>query len=112
MHVWPAKRRELQQTLVSILTEVRAERGCLQTRLYRHDRNANDYLVVEIWQHQAALDRHFQSVIFNVLMGTAPLLHEKPDIQIEQAADGSALNVLQRKFSHGYHLVRSSVMGR
>ena len=78
----PEKRKELSQTLPSIVGQVRKESGCLHSGFYRNGENEEDFLVVEEWATQKDWDDHLQSDIFTVLMGAGTLMHRPPEIAI------------------------------
>ena len=82
MFVRPEKRKELSQTLGSIVEQVRKESGCLDAGFYQNVESENDFLVVEEWATQKDSDDHLQSDIFTVLMGAASLMHRPPKIVI------------------------------
>jgi len=80
--VRPEKRKELSQTLSSIVKQVRKESGCLHSDFYQDGENETDFLVVEEWATQKESDDHLRSDIFTVLMGAASLMRRPPEIVI------------------------------
>ena len=78
----PEKRKELSQTLVSIVEQVRKESGCLHAGFYQKVENETDFLVIEEWATQKDSDDHLQSDIFTVLMGAGSLMTRPPEIVI------------------------------
>ena len=82
IEVRPEKRRELSQTLHSIVRQVRKESGCLHSGFYQDFDNEKDFLVVSEWETQKDSDDHLRSDVFTVLMGTASLMHRPPEIVI------------------------------
>jgi len=82
MFVRPEKRKELSQTLGSIVEQVRKETGCLHSSFYKNGDNENDFLVLEEWATQKDSDKHLQSNIFTVLMGARSLMSRPPEILI------------------------------
>ena len=80
--VWPEKRKELSQTLLSIVEQVRKKSGCLHSGFYKNFENENDFLMVEEWATQKDSDDHLQSDIFTVVMGAGCLMRRPPEIVI------------------------------
>jgi quinol monooxygenase YgiN len=80
--VRPEKRKELTQTLHSIVKQMRKESGCLRAVFYQDADNEEDFLVVEEWATQEDADDHLQSDIFTVLMGAGCLMTRPPEIVI------------------------------
>jgi quinol monooxygenase YgiN len=82
MRVRPEKRKELSQTLLSIVEQVRKEHGCLHAGFYKDGENETDFLVVEEWETQKDSDDHLRSDLFAVLLGAGSLMRRPPDIVI------------------------------
>jgi quinol monooxygenase YgiN len=78
--VRPEKRKELTQTLLSIVEQLRKESGCLHAGFYRNGENEEDFLVVEEWATQQDSDDHLRSDLFTVLMGAGTLMRRPPEI--------------------------------
>jgi quinol monooxygenase YgiN len=87
----PEKRKELSQTLPSIVGQVRKESGCLHSGFYRNGENEEDFLVVEEWAAQKDWDDHLQSDIFTVLMGAGTLMHRPPEIVVHTVSHSKEL---------------------
>jgi len=77
--VRPEKRKELSQTLFSIVKQLRKESGCLHAGFYQDVENENRFLVVEEWATQKDSDNHLESDIFTVLMGAGSLMRRPPE---------------------------------
>jgi quinol monooxygenase YgiN len=80
--VRPEKRKELAQTLNSIVEQVRKEHGCLHSGFYQDLENEEDFLVVEEWATQKDSDAHLRSDIFTVILGAGSLMHGPPKVII------------------------------
>ena len=80
--VRPEKRKELSQTLLSIVEQVRKKSGCLHSDVYQSVENETDFLVVEEWANKKDSDEHLRSDIFTVLMGAESLMIWPPRIVI------------------------------
>ena len=82
------KRRELWQSLLSIIGHVRKQSGCLQADAYQSIENEREFLVVETWATQKDTDDHLKSDIFSVMSGAGCLMDRMPEIEI-RTVDGS-----------------------
>jgi quinol monooxygenase YgiN len=95
----PEKRKELSQTLHSIVRQVQKEIGCLHSGFYQDLERENDFLIEE-WATQKESDDHLQSDIFTVLMGAGSLMQRPPEIVIHTVSHSSDLEALRPK-PHG-----------
>ena len=91
MNVRPEKRKELRQTIRSIVQEVRKENGCVDSTFYQNAENENDFFLIEEWETQQALDDHLQSAGFTVLMGARSLLSRPAEIKIHSVSHSSPM---------------------
>ena len=87
----PEKRKELSQTLQSIVQRVGMERGCLHADLYQDTEKENEFLVVEEWATQKDSDKHLRSDIFTVLLGAGSLLSRPAGIVIHTISHSTEL---------------------
>ena len=95
--VRPEKRKELSQTLLSIVEQVRKKSGCLHSDVYQSVENETDFLVVEEWANKKDSDEHLQSDIFTVLIGAGSLMSRPPEIVIHTVSHSSELEVWRPK---------------
>ena len=91
INVRPEKRKELSQTLLSIVDEVRKASGCRQASFYQDIENENDIIVIEEWATQKDADDHLRSDIFTVLLGAETLMRRPTEIVIHTVSSSSEL---------------------
>jgi len=91
INVRPEKRKELSQTLLSIVEQVRKESGCLRADFYQNGENEEDFLGVEEWATQQDSEDHLRSDIFTVLMGARSLMARPPEIVIHSVSRSTKL---------------------
>jgi len=91
MSVRPEKRKELSQTLLSIVEQVIKESGCLHAGFYQDVEKENDFLAIEEWASQKDADEHLQSDIFTVLMGAGSLMRRPPEIVVHTVSRSTEL---------------------
>jgi quinol monooxygenase YgiN len=97
MNVRPEKRKELRQTIRSIVQEVRKENGCVDSTFYQNSENENDFFLFEEWENRQVLDDHLRSDGFTVLMGARSLLSRPPEIMIHSVSHSSGLEAGSHK---------------
>ena len=97
MNVRPEKRKELRQTIRSIVQEVRKENGCVDSTFYQNFENENAFFLIEEWENRQALDDHLRSAGFTVLMGARSLLSQPPEIMIHSVSHSSGLEATSHK---------------
>jgi quinol monooxygenase YgiN len=89
MRVLPEKRKELLQTLSSIVQQVRNESGCRRAVVFQNVEDDNELLLIEEWTSQKDSDAHLDSDLFTVLRGAGGLMLQPPEIVIN-AVDQSS----------------------
>jgi quinol monooxygenase YgiN len=82
MNVLPEKQKEVVQTLLSLITPMKKEAGCLSYRLLYDMTDKNLLCVLQDWESREKLDNYLKSDIFGVLLGTKSLLNQTYGIQI------------------------------
>jgi len=63
------KRGELIDVAQAVARASRAEEGCIGYRFYEDTERPNEFVFVEEWVDQAALERHFETEHIRVFMG-------------------------------------------
>ena len=61
IEVQPGKRNQQIEAFNHISSLVRAEKGCIQYELLAVENNENQFILIEKWSSQAALDAHEKS---------------------------------------------------
>jgi quinol monooxygenase YgiN len=74
MHVIPAKRKELLQTIQELDNVKRKEKGFIASRICTDAGDKNLLKLVEEWESQEDVDAYLQSDLFHVLGGAMQLL--------------------------------------
>ena len=76
MKVLAEKRKELSQTIVSLIGSLRTETGCRRCDFYLSLEDENKLCILEEWETQENFDSHLKSERFRVLRGAMNLLQE------------------------------------
>jgi quinol monooxygenase YgiN len=77
MKVLAEKRKELSQTIASLIGLIRTEEGCRRCDFFQSMEEENDLCLLEEWDTQGNLKGHLISERFRVLRGAMNLL-QKP----------------------------------
>jgi quinol monooxygenase YgiN len=93
INVRSEKRKELMQTLHSIVEDVRRQNGCRHAGCYQDAASENDFLLVEEWATRKDLDGHLRSEIFTVLLGAGSLMVRPPEVVVHTVSRSTELEV-------------------
>jgi quinol monooxygenase YgiN len=74
MKVFPEKRKELSQTIASLVNSIRTQKGCRYCNFYYNQRDENELCLFGEWENQEDLTGHLESELFKVFLGAASLL--------------------------------------
>ena len=91
------KRKELWQTLQSIVAQMKMEEGCVDSSFYQQAEDENEFLLIGEWENPEALNDYLRSIHFKVLMGAKSLLSRPLEIAIHTVAQSSELNPMHPK---------------
>jgi len=72
----PYKPDEFVSSMHSYLRTIRKEKGCLDFSVYRDFEKENMFIVVGEWKTLQAMEKHFQTQEFELLLGAARVLGE------------------------------------
>lgn len=86
MQVLPQKRGELLQALRGIADSARRDKGCVSHNLYLDMEDENRVRILETWETQEDLDKHWCTDGFSALLGTKHLLVEAPLFEIHSVS--------------------------
>ncbi len=76
MKVLAEKRKELSQTIASLIGSIRTEKGCRRCDFCQSMEDENELSLLEEWDTQENLKSHLKSDRFRVLRGAMNLLKE------------------------------------
>jgi len=76
MKVLSEKRKELSQTIASLIGSIRTEKGCRRCDFCRSMEDENELSLLEEWDTPENLKSHLRSDRFRVLRGAMNLLKE------------------------------------
>jgi quinol monooxygenase YgiN len=90
MKVLAEKRRELSQTIASLIGSLRTEKGCRRCEFCQNIEDENELCILEEWDTRENLNSHLKSERFRVLRGAMSLLQEPYEIVFHTVAAARA----------------------
>jgi quinol monooxygenase YgiN len=82
-----SRRAELVRVGQAVAAASRAEEGCISYRVYEDTELENEFVFVEEWESQEALDRHFTTPHVAQLMAAVPTtVTAPPDVKFHTIA--------------------------
>lgn len=90
---------EFVETLHSLLSRFRYEKGCQGCNLYRDIEKMKEYIVVAEWNTRQNMEQHFKGNEFSVLIGAARVLAEKFELSINETTDKGDVQLAKEKIS-------------
>jgi len=82
MKVPPEKRKELFQTLTSLVKSIRSEKGCRLCEFCVSAEDENEFCLLGEWENRDDLDTHLTSELFKVLLGAMSLLKKPHEMNL------------------------------
>jgi quinol monooxygenase YgiN len=79
----PEHRRELCQTISSLIKPVRGEKGCLTYNFYEEGEDENTFILIGEWDTADDWNSHLNSNNFAVLLGSIMLLCARSKIDFK-----------------------------
>jgi quinol monooxygenase YgiN len=86
IEVKPYKPDEFINSMRSLSRSIRRQKGCLDFRVYQDSDKENTYLVVGEWKTRQAMEKHFQTREFELLIGAAKVLGESFSMNIAEVS--------------------------
>ena len=90
----PEKRKEVMQTLLSMVEPTLQEKGCLSYQVFQGIEDENVFSLIKEWATREDLDRHLRTDRFGVLLGTKILLTEQQNIQIHTISHSEGIKAV------------------
>ena len=78
------KTDEFVKSMRSFARRIRKEKGCLGCSVYRDSEKENTYSVVGKWKTRPAMEKHFRTQNFEVLIGAARVLGETFEMNLSE----------------------------
>jgi quinol monooxygenase YgiN len=94
--VRPEHRKELCQTISSLIDPVKSEKGCLTYRFYEEAGDENTFVLIGEWETPDAWNSHLKSDNFAVLLGSINLLCNRPNIDFKLLSHVADIEAMTR----------------
>ena len=78
------KTDEFVKSMRSFARKIRKEKGCLAYDVYRDSEKENTYSLIGEWKTRQAMEKHFKTQNFEVLIGAARVLGETFEMNIAE----------------------------
>jgi len=104
LDILPQKRNEFRQTISGMIGPTRSEKGCLGYHFTKDVEDENRFFILQYWQDQADLERHWCTERFSVFLGSFHLLKKTPAIKIHSVnftAGIEAIEAAREKIKRG-----------
>jgi quinol monooxygenase YgiN len=88
MKVFAEKRKELSQTIVSLIGSLKTEIGCRSCDFYLSMEDENKLCILEEWDTRENFEIHLKSERFRVLRGAMNLLQEPYELIVHSLTAG------------------------
>jgi len=89
---------EFTKSMHDLSPKIRKQKGCLGYTLYRDFEKKNTYILVGEWKTRQAMEKHFRTHDFEVLVGAARVLGET-----------FAMNIAEVSKTGGFELAREQI---
>ena len=94
INVLPEKKKELMQTLLSIIEPPGEENAYLNYDIFCDIENKNVFNVITEWETRNHLEHYIRSYRFSVLLGIKSLLYEPLDINIFTVSNSEGIEAV------------------
>lgn len=94
--VRPEHRKELCQTISSLIDLIKSEKGCLAYRFYQEAGDENSFILVGEWESRADWDNYLHSDDFAVLLGSIMILGSRSDTDFKLLSPVAGMETVTR----------------
>ena len=99
IEIKPYKPDEFVNSMRSFLPKICKQKGCLDFRVYQDSDNENTYIVVGEWQTRQAMEKHFQTHEFELLIGAARVLGETFEMNMAEVSKTGGFELAKEQMS-------------
>jgi len=86
------KKEEFLESMHIYIAEMQRQPGCISYNLYQNLNEANSYVMVSEWESVKAMEKHFQTYMFELSLGAAKVLCNSFEIQTIKVLHTGDLN--------------------
>jgi quinol monooxygenase YgiN len=93
----PHKPAEFLSSMHSILPTIRKEKGCIGVNVYRCAERQDTYILIGEWETRQAMEKHFHTQEFVVLLGAAKVLGKSFEMNISEVFQTGGFELAKRQ---------------
>jgi quinol monooxygenase YgiN len=97
IEIKPYKPDEFVDSLRSLMTRIRREKGCLDFRVCQDSEEENTYLLLAEWKTRKAMEKHFKTHEFELLIGTAKVLGKTFKMSIAEVSKTGGFELARKQ---------------
>ena len=94
------KTDEFVESMRSFVRKICKEKGCLGYSVYRDFEKENTYSLVADWKTRQAMQKHFQTNDFEVLIGAARILGETFEMNIAEILETGGFELAREQIAY------------
>ena len=95
----PYKTDEFIKSMLSFAPKIRKQKGCLGYTVYRDSEKENTYILVGEWKTRQAMEKHFKTREFELLIGAARVLGETFEMKIAEVSKTGGLELAREQIA-------------
>ena len=95
----PYKTDEFVKSMRSFSRRIRKEKGCLGYSVYRDSEKENTYSLVGEWKTRQAMEKHFRTHDFEVLIGAARVLGETFEMNLAEVSKSGSFELAREQIA-------------
>jgi len=99
IQIKPYKPDEFVSSMRSYLRSIRKEQGCLDFSMYRDSEKKNTYIVVGEWKTRQAMEKHFKTREFELMIGAAKVLGEAFEMNIAEVSKSGGIELARKQIA-------------
>jgi quinol monooxygenase YgiN len=97
IEIKPYKSDEFTKSMSSLSTKIRKQKGCIGYSVYWDSEKENTYTLVGEWKTRQAMEKHFQTHDFEVLIGASRVLGETFEINIAEVIETGGFELARKQ---------------
>jgi quinol monooxygenase YgiN len=93
------KTDEFVKSMRSFSRRIRKQKGCLGYGVHRDTEKENTYILVGEWKTEKAMEKHFQTQDFEVLIGAARVLGETFEMNLAEVSKSGSFELAREQIA-------------
>ena len=99
IEIKPYKQDEFFKSMRSFSPKICKQKGCLDFSVYQDSYKENTYIVVGEWKTRKAMEIHFQTQNFEMLIGAARVLGETFEMNIAEVVETGSFELAREQIA-------------